>query len=64
MTLSCSTVVDLSKQPCPIVTYLPMDVAAERPVGDVLHQASAICYQDSLKSLLAEATDLPSEGEC
>lgn len=33
---SFSTVADRSRQPCPIVTYLPMAVDAGRPVGDVL----------------------------
>ena len=33
---SCSTVVDLSTQDCPTVTYRPMFVAADSPVGLVL----------------------------
>lgn len=36
MTTMSSIVADLSKQPCPMVTYFPMIVAAESPVGDVL----------------------------
>lgn len=35
---SCSTVAERSRHPWPTVTYLPMTVAAERPVGDVLHE--------------------------
>lgn len=45
MTTMSSIVADLSKQPCPMVTYFPMMVAAESPVGDVLQQRrTAISY--------------------
>lgn len=41
ITTLSSTVADLSRQPWPTVTYFPMTVAADSPVGDVLQQIKA-----------------------
>lgn len=45
---SFSTVADRSRHPCPMVTYLPMTVAAGSPVGEVLTQQ--LCFSAPLTS--------------
>ena len=63
-TLSCSTVVDLSKQPWPIVTYLPIDVAAERPVGDVLHHSNISQSQDPTADMVTVTNEKSGDMSC
>ena len=53
---SSSTVALLKRQPCPMVTYLPTVVAADRPVGDVLFAHVA---QGSQKSMVHKVHGIP-----